>query len=88
MRASEGDGVIDVCVNYDPEPFLYSGLGKSLQCICEFAPMLEFAPIHISTCAAVRCSFVVLQFAVLRSNAKTQKRFGPTFNVARHRELS
>ena len=25
--------------------------------------MLEFAPIHVYTCAAVRCSFVVLQFA-------------------------
>ena len=45
--------------------------------------MLELAPIHVSTCAAVRCSFVVLEFAAIRSNAKTQKRFRPTFNMAR-----
>ena len=70
-------------VNYGPSPFICQGLRKTIQCICECIPMLEFAPSQVSTCAAVRCSFVVLQFAALRSNAKTQKRFRPTFNMAR-----
>ena len=61
-------------VNYGPSPFICQGLRKSIQCICECIPMLEFAPSQVSTCAAVRCSFVVLQFAALRSNAKTQTR--------------